>query len=81
MRLFLDANVLFTAAHNPAGKARFLFDAAEQGAWRLIASDYAIEEAGRNLIRKSPRSCSTSTGYARTSNVSCMILRWPAHLG
>lgn len=54
MRLVLDANVLFTAAHNPAGKARFLFEAAEQEAWRLITSDYAIEEARRNLHRKFP---------------------------
>jgi hypothetical protein len=25
-RLFLDSNVLFTAAHNPKGKAAFLFE-------------------------------------------------------
>lgn len=53
--LFLDANVLFTAAHSPSGKAAFLFDvAAAPGApWRLLSSAYAIEEARRNLAAKS----------------------------
>ncbi|WP_153307020.1 hypothetical protein [Desulfonatronum thioautotrophicum] len=32
-RLFLDANVLFTAAHNPAGKASLVFDLASKGYW------------------------------------------------
>lgn len=54
-RLFLDANVLFTAAHNPEGKASFLFDAPGHGAWELIASAHAIEEARRNIIAKFPR--------------------------
>ena len=32
-RLFLDANVLFTAAHNPEGKAALLFDALDLKRW------------------------------------------------
>jgi uncharacterized protein len=55
-KLFLDANVLFTAAHNPKGKAAFLFDQpfGSQARWRLTTSNYAINEARRNLERKFP---------------------------
>jgi hypothetical protein len=54
-RLFLDANVLFMAAHNPEGKAAFLFDAPAPGDWTLIASAHAIEEARRNISSKYPQ--------------------------
>lgn len=49
--LFLDANVLFTAAHNPGGKAAFLFEAASRSAppWQLLCSAYALEVARRNV--------------------------------
>jgi predicted nucleic acid-binding protein len=53
-RLFLDANVLFTAAHNPEGKAAFLFDALRRNTWDLITTAYAIEEARRNITAKYP---------------------------
>ena len=54
MRLFLDANVLFTAAHNPAGKAAFLVELAREGHWICLTSGLAIEEARRNLSHKFP---------------------------
>ena len=54
MRLFLDANVLFTAAHNPRGKAALLIDLGKPGHWELYSSAYALEEARRNLARKFP---------------------------
>ena len=54
MRLFLDANVLFTAAHNPNGKAALTIELGEQGHWMLATSTYALEEARRNLERKFP---------------------------
>ncbi|PNU21407.1 DNA-binding protein [Geothermobacter hydrogeniphilus] len=54
-RLFLDANVLFTAAHNPDGKAAFLITLANDGYWQVVTSDLAIEEVRRNLERKYPR--------------------------
>jgi uncharacterized protein len=57
-RLFLDANVLFTAAHNPAGKASLLFDIAERGYWTIITSNQGVAEALHNLRRKSPNSMS-----------------------
>lgn len=55
-RLFLDANVLFTAAHNPEGKAAFLFDALNFQQWQLLSSGYAVEEARRNIAAKFPQS-------------------------
>ena len=56
MRLFLDANVLFTAAHNPRGKAALAIEVGQQGYWALATSRYALEEARRNLDRKFPPS-------------------------
>lgn len=53
-RLFLDANVLFTAAHNPGGKAALVISLGQSGLWQLTTSAYAKEEAHRNLIRKFP---------------------------
>jgi predicted nucleic acid-binding protein len=54
VRLFLDANVLFTAAHNPDGKAALLIDLARRGHWYGMTSAFALEEARRNLERKYP---------------------------
>ena len=56
MKLFLDANILFTAAHNPKGKSLFVIELGRQGYWELFSSPYALEEARRNLERKFPRS-------------------------
>jgi predicted nucleic acid-binding protein len=53
-RIFLDANILFTAAHNPDGKAALLVELAQKGHWDLFTSAYAIEEAVRNLEIKYP---------------------------
>jgi len=50
----LDANVLFTAAHNPSGKAALIIDLGAQGYWEVVTSSYAIEEARRNLSVKFP---------------------------
>ena len=56
MRLFLDANVLFIAAHNPKGKAALTIELGTEGHWALATSRYALEEARRNLQRKFPGS-------------------------
>jgi predicted nucleic acid-binding protein len=53
-RLFLDANVLFTAAHNPKGKAAFIAWLGTKGAWQVCTSTFAVEEARRNLAAKYP---------------------------
>jgi uncharacterized protein len=44
--VFLDANVLFSAAYRPGGGLRRLWELPEV---RLITSAYALEEARRNL--------------------------------
>jgi len=54
IRLFLDANVLFTAAHNPSGKAALVIDLGLQGSWEVVSCSYAIEEARRNISIKYP---------------------------
>lgn len=55
-RLFLDANVLFQAAYNPAGKSALLISSGKHGAWELYTNAHAIEEARRNIELKSPKS-------------------------
>jgi len=54
IRLFLDANVLFTAAHNPSGKAALIIELGVQGNWEIMSCSYAIEEARRNISIKFP---------------------------
>jgi predicted nucleic acid-binding protein len=54
VKLFLDANVLFTAAHNPHGKAAFVIELAREGCWKVATSRFALEEARRNLEVKFP---------------------------
>jgi len=54
MRLFLDANILFTAAHNPKGEAALVIELGQAGLWQLVTSAYALEEARRNLALKFP---------------------------
>lgn len=54
IRLFLDSNVLFTAAHNPEGKASLVIELAAAGYWEVVTSAYCIAEARLNLDRKHP---------------------------
>lgn len=53
-RIFLDANVLFTAAHNPAGKAALLLELGRSGYFQIYTSSFALEEVRRNLNVKYP---------------------------
>lgn len=53
-KLFLDANVLFTAAHRRNGKAALVIELGKRGHWRCLTSPYALEEAQRNLEMKYP---------------------------
>lgn len=59
--IFLDANVLFTAAHNPSGKAALILELGAQGHWQVLTSTLAAEEARRNLGIKFP-ACLTRLG-------------------
>lgn len=65
MRLFLDANVLFTAAHNPRGKAALVIELGSRGYWKIYSSAYALEEARRNLAWKYPRCLDTLTAMSQ----------------
>lgn len=54
MRVFLDANVLFSAAYRETGSVRAFFDLANAGACSLVSSAHAEEEARRNVAAKQP---------------------------
>ena len=54
IRLFLDANVLFTASHNPSGKAALIIDLGSQKYWEVVLCSFAIDEARRNIMIKFP---------------------------
>lgn len=53
MRLFLDANILFSAAHSENSHAYVLVRFAEAGYCVILGSPHAIGEATRNLELKS----------------------------
>ncbi len=53
MRLFLDANVVFSAAHRAQGRSQELLALASRGRCELLASAHVLEEARRNLALKS----------------------------
>jgi len=54
MKLFLDANVIFTAAYSVHGLSRGLFRLAAVGKCALCTSAFAHEEAVRNVQKKAP---------------------------
>lgn len=54
MRLFLDANILFSATWTEDADAALLFGLAEAGLCESTTSRLAVEEARRNIARKRP---------------------------
>lgn len=56
MKLFLDANVLFSASLSASGTAQALLVAAAQAGAQCICSERAFAEAHRNLWAKAPQS-------------------------
>ena len=46
--------MLFTAAHNPEGKASLVIELAAAGHWEVVTSAYCVAEARLNLDRKHP---------------------------
>lgn len=54
-RLFLDANVIFSAAISPRGRCRAFFNLAHHGYCQLLTSPHAITETERNLMTKYPQ--------------------------
>jgi len=53
MRIFLDANIIFSAAKSD-GAIRRLLVMLRRGGHKLVADGYVIEEARRNLALKFP---------------------------
>ena len=51
-QFFLDANILFSAARDPAGRSATLITLAHHAHALVATSAYAIEEARRNLALK-----------------------------
>jgi predicted nucleic acid-binding protein len=54
MRIFLDANVLFSAALGDKSPLHVFFRLRGAGACELLASPYVLDEARRNIARKHP---------------------------
>jgi predicted nucleic acid-binding protein len=54
MKAFIDANVIFTAALTPGGKAARIIGKASELGIQLFTNDYALGEAYRNLDKKAP---------------------------
>jgi predicted nucleic acid-binding protein len=54
LRVFLDANILFTAAYSPDGLSALLVELGAAGRVTLLTSPLAIVEAERNLEAKRP---------------------------
>lgn len=69
MRLFLDANILFTAAHNPKGKSALILELGQEGLWQLVTSAYALEEARRNIAIKFPACAPQLEAQAQTLRI------------
>ena len=85
MRLFLDANILFSAVHSPKGGARELIKLSDAGHCELITSQHAIVEAGRNLALKSsppPEAVDhVLKSVHRVSDAGPSVVAWAARLG
>jgi predicted nucleic acid-binding protein len=54
MRLFLDANVLFSAAYREGNAVELLFAVARAKLCSLLGSPFVMEEARRNIAAKKP---------------------------
>ncbi|MCF7992537.1 MAG: PIN domain-containing protein [Thiohalocapsa sp.] len=53
--LFLDANILFSAAYRDGSPALLLFELASARRCRLVTSGFAWDECHRNITLKSPQ--------------------------
>lgn len=51
-KLFLDANILFTATYSSTGASRAIFELAERKKVVIFSSRYAIKEAQVNILNK-----------------------------
>lgn len=85
MRVFLDANVLFSAAYRESGSVRAFFALASGHACQLVSSRHAIEEARRNLAIKHPERLTDLERLLEqvelTSEPHAATLEWAASIG
>lgn len=59
MKVFLDANVLFSASLSAQGTAQALLFVAQSTGASCVTSDYPFAEAHRNLLAKAPHAMPT----------------------
>ena len=69
MKLFLDANVIFTAAYSAQGLSRGLFRLAAAGKCSLCTSAFAHEEAVRNIHNKAPEKLADLTALMKQVDI------------
>jgi len=74
LRVFLDANILFTAAYSPDGLSALLIELGVAGRVTLLTSPLAIVEAERNFEAKRPSALPTLGG----SLPAVRVVREPA---
>lgn len=73
-KLFLDANIIFTAAHNPTGKSALIIELSRKGHWRVASCSLAFREAERNLGIKSPSAERALRGLSRIISLVPTVL-------
>jgi len=80
VKLFLDANVIFSAAHREEGRSQDLVALAQAGLCELLASRHAIEEARRNLELKSagfePRLAKALAQVTMVAEAPAALVEW-----
>lgn len=85
MRVFLDANVLFSAAYREGASIRVFFKLAAAGACILVSSPHALEEARRNLTSKRPERLADLEAQLRDIEIcaepSSARVAWAASMG
>ena len=69
MKLFLDANIIFTAAYSAQGLSHGLFRLAAAGKCSLCTSAFAHEEAVRNIHIKAPEKLADMTALMKQVDV------------
>lgn len=72
MRVFLDANILFSGAASPSRMRALLLLLADQA--ELVTSAYAVEEARRNPGRKWPEHAAGLDGLLERCEVHGVVL-------
>ena len=76
MRVFLDANILFSAAKSD-GAIRALLSILARGGAVLCVDAYVVEEARRNLAAKAPGSMTVLEDLLRTAETVPMAVHSP----